>query len=217
MVDHAKIVLINLKGTDIVFGRSPPPDNANIYFNVLGVDPGNQGDGLHWTRFAKLESADGVRHAGMGLVTLKNDARMSAGGMRREASSVVNIYSQTCIGAISLNLAAGLEFNGNSGSRFRESCSKVETMTGNTWTMKEAKSKSAASARKLNCSIVPTDFLCAPIIAQGEDGQLKFGGRNRHGRAAWGSQTRPWASPESHPVVEPLLRRRQNVRSASLR
>jgi hypothetical protein len=86
MVDHAKIVLINLKGTDIVFGRFPPPDNANIYFNVLGIDPGNQGDGLHWTGFAKLESADRVRQAGMGPITLKSDARMAAGG-RRPASS----------------------------------------------------------------------------------------------------------------------------------
>jgi len=119
MVNHAKIVLTNLKGTGIVFWRSPAPDNVNIYFNVLGVDPGNQGDGLHWTGFAKLESADGVRQAGMGLITLKNDARMAAGGMRQEAFSVVNIYSQTCIGASSLKLAADREFNGNSGSRFR--------------------------------------------------------------------------------------------------
>jgi hypothetical protein len=199
MVDHAKIASNNLEGTDIVFGRSPPPDNANIYFKVLGVDPGNQGDGLHRTGFAKLESADGVRQAGMDLVTLKKDARMAAGGVRREASSVVNIYPQTCIGTSSLKLAAGLEFNGNSGSRFGEHYLKVETMTGNTWTMKPTKSEAAASARKLNCNFVPTDFLCAPIIAQGEDGQLKFGGRNRHGRAVWGSGTRPWAAPQSHP------------------
>jgi hypothetical protein len=87
MVDHTKFVSINLQGKDIVFGAFPPPDHTDIYFNVLAVDPGSQGDGLHWTGFTKLEFADGVRQAGTGLVTLKKDARMAAGGMRREASS----------------------------------------------------------------------------------------------------------------------------------
>lgn len=100
----------------------------------------------------------------------------AGGGLHKEEHSVANSYTETYTGASSLKFTGGLEISGKIGTPFGGYFIECDIVLGNTWSMTATKAESRANGFQLLCSVRPTDFLPAPIIETGGDGQLIFKG-----------------------------------------
>ena len=100
----------------------------------------------------------------------------AVGGLHKEEHSVANTYSETYVGASSLKFGAGFEIIADIGTPFGGYYIETDVMLGNTWTMTATRSEATVNGFQLLCNVRPTDFLPAPIITTGAQGQLEFKG-----------------------------------------
>lgn len=100
----------------------------------------------------------------------------AVGGLHREEHSVANSYSETYVGASSLRFAAGLLGEADIGTPFGGYFIESDVMLGNVWTMTATRAEASSNAFELACTVTPTEFLPAPILATDSEGQLEFKG-----------------------------------------
>lgn len=100
----------------------------------------------------------------------------AGGGLHKEEHSVANSYTETYVGASSLKFTGGLEISATIGTPFGGYFIECDMVLGNTWSMTATKAEARSAGFQLLCSVRPTDFLPAPIIETGGEGQLVFKG-----------------------------------------
>ena len=100
----------------------------------------------------------------------------AVGGQSKEELSVANSYSETYTGASSLKFGIGAEIKAKVGTPAGGYYIEADAMLGNTWTMPATKSEATSNGFQLLANVAPTDFLAAPKLATGTDGQLLFEG-----------------------------------------